>query len=68
MPFPPSIDCHAHLCDPVFDADRGAVLDRARAAGVEAIVAVAETEIAERVHENTLRLFGDFVRVRPDRG
>jgi TatD DNase family protein len=43
MAFPPLIDCHAHLCDPVFDADRGEVLDRALAAGVEAIVAVGET-------------------------
>lgn len=43
MPFPPLIDCHAHLCDPVFDADRRQVLDRAHSAGVEAIVAVGET-------------------------
>ncbi len=37
------IDAHAHLCDPAFDLDRAAVLERARAAGVEAIVAVGET-------------------------
>jgi TatD DNase family protein len=43
MTVPPLIDCDAHLCDPVFDADRREVLDRARAAGVEAIVAVGET-------------------------
>jgi TatD DNase family protein len=36
-------DAHAHLCDPAFDPDLGAVLDRARAAGVEAVVAVGET-------------------------
>jgi TatD DNase family protein len=43
MDLPPLIDCHAHLCDPVFDADREQVLDRAHTAGVEAIVAVGET-------------------------
>jgi TatD DNase family protein len=37
------VDCHAHLCDPVFDPDRGAVLERARRAGVGAVVAVGET-------------------------
>jgi TatD DNase family protein len=36
------VDVHAHLCDPVFDADREEVLARARAAGVVAIVAVGE--------------------------
>ena len=36
-------DCHAHLADPVFDADRGEVLARARAKGVEAVVTVGET-------------------------
>jgi len=36
------VDAHAHLCDPAFDADRDAVLERARVAGVAAIVAVGE--------------------------
>jgi TatD DNase family protein len=36
-------DTHAHLCDPGFDEDRSEVLRRARAAGVEAIIAVGET-------------------------
>jgi TatD DNase family protein len=53
---PPLTDAHAHLGDPVFDADRDAVIERARAAGVGAIVAVGETladarrnlELAER--------------------
>ena len=40
---PSLTDCHAHLADPVFDADRGEVLARARAAGVEAVVTVGET-------------------------
>jgi TatD DNase family protein len=39
---PKLVDVHAHICDPVFDADRGAVLARAREAGVASIVAVSE--------------------------
>ena len=34
------IDSHAHLYDPVYDADRDEVLSRARDAGVEAIVSI----------------------------
>lgn len=37
------VDTHTHLCDADFDGDRAAVLDRARAAGVAAVVAVGET-------------------------
>ncbi len=37
------IDTHAHLCDPAFAKDLGEVLVRARAAGVEAVVAVGES-------------------------
>ncbi|MEW6519107.1 MAG: TatD family hydrolase [Thermodesulfobacteriota bacterium] len=36
-------DTHAHLCDPVFDADRPEVIRRAREAGVGTIVLVGET-------------------------
>ncbi len=36
-------DTHAHLCDPAFDRDRGEVLERAREAGVETVIAVGET-------------------------
>jgi len=36
-------DTHAHVCDPAFDGDRYEVLERARDAGVESIVAVGET-------------------------
>jgi TatD DNase family protein len=37
------VDCHAHIADPVFDADRTRVLAEARAAGIVAVVAVGET-------------------------
>jgi TatD DNase family protein len=39
---PRLVDGHAHICDPLFDQDREAVLERARDAGVTAIVAVGE--------------------------
>ena len=40
---PRLVDAHAHLGAPEFDADRDAVIDRARTAGVKAIVVVGET-------------------------
>ena len=50
------VDVHAHICDSAFDKDRAEVLERARAAGVAAIIAVGENfsdarknlELAER--------------------
>jgi TatD DNase family protein len=39
----PLIDTHAHLCAPEFTHDLGAVLSRAQAAGVAAVIAVGET-------------------------
>ena len=39
---PKLVDVHAHICDPCFDHDRDQVLERARKAGVEAIIAVGE--------------------------
>ena len=39
---PKLVDTHAHICDPSFDGDRDAVLERARKAGVNAIIAVGE--------------------------
>ena len=36
------VDSHCHLADPAFDADRAAVLARAREAGLEAVVCVAD--------------------------
>jgi TatD DNase family protein len=35
-------DTHAHLCDSVFDSDLDQVLERAKAAGVSAVLAVGE--------------------------
>jgi TatD DNase family protein len=37
------VDAHCHLGDPAFDADREAVLDRARTAGVTHIVVIGAT-------------------------
>jgi TatD DNase family protein len=42
LPPPKLVDVHAHICDPCFDHDRDQVLERARKAGVEAIIAVGE--------------------------
>lgn len=39
---PPLIDVHCHLAAPEFDADRAAVIERAREAGVVAAVVVGE--------------------------
>lgn len=36
------VDTHAHLADPVFNVDRAVVLERARAAGVTAVVVVSQ--------------------------
>lgn len=35
-------DTHAHLCDPIFDPDLPAVLQKARTAGISSIIAVSE--------------------------
>lgn len=37
------IDSHAHLADPAFDADRDAVIERARVTGALAIVCIGES-------------------------
>ena len=44
------MDTHTHLCDPLFDSDRDNVIERARNAGVSAIVVVSET--LSDVHKN----------------
>lgn len=62
------IDSHAHLTDKQFDADRGEVLERAWAAGIEAIVligapALAETDprlfVAVGIHPHDAHRVGD---------
>ncbi len=59
------VDCHAHLCDPAFEADRALVLERARAAGIRAVVAVSET-LADA--ERNLELARLHPEVRPAAG
>jgi TatD DNase family protein len=64
-------DCHCHLQDAAFDADREAVIERARKAGVRRVLAVCEDLAdAQRVLELADRQ-PDFVRpalgVHPDR-
>lgn len=58
-------DCHAHLCAVEFDADRDAVLERARAAGVGAVVAVGET-LADA--KRNLDLAGIHPMIKPAAG
>jgi len=42
------IDSHVHLADPAFDADRVEVVERARAAGADALVCIGESLDAAR--------------------
>ncbi|MEE9218730.1 MAG: TatD family hydrolase [Acidobacteriota bacterium] len=59
------VDAHAHLADAAFDADRAQVLERARGAGVGAVVCVGETLLeAERI----LELAGEHPGLRPCAG
>lgn len=51
------VDTHAHLCDAVFDADRCAVLDRARRSGVGSVVAVGETLADARTNLELARCY-----------
>jgi TatD DNase family protein len=59
------IDTHAHLCDPVFDGDRKEVLQRARDAGVAAVVSVGENLLDA---ERNLRLSEIFPELLPAAG
>ena len=42
------VDSHVHLADPAFDADRDAVIERARLAGATALVCIGESLDAAR--------------------
>ncbi|GAK60291.1 TatD-related deoxyribonuclease [Candidatus Vecturithrix granuli] len=59
------VDTHTHLYDPVFDADRGEVLERAQAKGVSAVVTVSETLVD--AHKN-LELAVSHPLLRPAAG
>jgi TatD DNase family protein len=61
----PLIDTHAHLCDPVFDADREMVLERALRAGISAVIAVGE-DLADA--EKNLLLASKHSMIRPAAG
>ena len=59
------VDTHAHLCDPVFDSDRAAVLARAQAAGITAVIAVGEN-LADA--QKNLDLAAKHPMIRPAAG
>ena len=54
------VDTHAHLDQPEFDADRGDVLARARAAGVNQIIAIGTTAPTSEI---CVRLAAEFAGV-----
>lgn len=58
-------DTHVHLCDPVFDADRITVLEKARQAGVSSVITVAE-DLADA--EKNLALAAEYPMIRPAAG
>ncbi len=58
-------DTHAHICDSVFDGDRDRVLERAREAGVAAIIAVGEDL---KDGERNLQLAREHPMIRPAAG
>jgi TatD DNase family protein len=59
------IDTHAHMCDVAFDADRADVLERARMAGITAVLAVGE-DLADA--EKNLRLAAEHLMIRAAAG
>jgi len=59
------VDTHAHLCDPAFDSDLEAVLERALGSGVKAIVAVSE-DLQDAA--KNLKLASRYPVVRPAAG
>ena len=62
---PKLIDAHAHICDPGFDKDRTEVLERARRAGVDAIIAVGENLADAR---QNLKLAKSYPMLKPAAG
>lgn len=61
-PAPPAfIDSHAHLADAAFDADRDAVVARARAAGAAAIVCIGESLAVARRAQHLARAHAGVV-------
>ena len=56
------LDTHAHLGDSVFDDDRGAVLERARDAGVRAVITVGETLEDARKNLALLDMHPEMIR------
>src|SRR5215467_13232237 len=59
MSAPPFIDSHAHLCDPAFDEDRDAVVERLRTSGGIGVVCIGESiAAAERSAELAERYSG----------
>jgi TatD DNase family protein len=50
-------DTHAHICDPVFDADRTEVLDRAARTGIHGIVCVGENLSDARKNIDLARIY-----------
>ncbi len=65
------IDCHAHLACEAFDADRAAVVDRARASGLEAVIVVSEDAADSQKTLDVCGVWADFllpaVGLHPDR-
>ena len=59
------VDTHTHLCDASFDADRTEVLERARKAGVAAVIAVSEI-LADA--QRNLELAQNHALLRPAAG
>jgi TatD DNase family protein len=59
------VDTHAHICDPIFDPDRVEVLEKAKKAGISAIVAVGEV-LADA--ERNLELATEYPIIRPAAG
>jgi len=55
------IDSHAHLADPAFDADRDAVVERARTSGALAVVCIGESLAAAERSVTLAATYPDFL-------